>query len=366
MKENSLRGSLAQIPLPQLLFHIRQKEMSGRLAIQREKDEKDLYFEKGNLILERSSFPEEDFLKTLVRKKILTSLEQTGCENHALQNKVSIPKALIECGLLSPSYLWKLMEAYFKADVFALFDRAEGSFVFYSESPPASHHRLAVIETRNFILQGIRQMQNSALLEAWLPPEEEFFQIFWPPYLNSLNFEPHEKYLLQVIDKRNLKEIYNSSEIGKKETQKAIFAFLCLGIIEASCGKLDLKVSPELSPSELERILSSFNEKCSYIFKYISKELGPVATNVLEKTLEEIRSHLSPLFQNIELNPDGTLETKSILKKNTHLPSPEDQTNLLRDLNEILAAEVLTVKKTMGNEHESALVKNLEKIGEAN
>jgi len=366
MEENSLQGNLAQIPLPQLLFRIGQKERSGRLFIQREKGEKYLYIEKGNMVIQRSTFPEKDFLKTLVRKKIVTSEEQTRCESFVNQRKVSFLKSLMECGILSPSRLWKFMENYFKASVFALFDWNEASFLFDPESPPQSDQHLAVLEIRNFILQGIRQMQNFALIEAWLPPEDDSFLIFSPPYFHLLSFEPHEKYLLQTIDKRNLKEIYNSSEIGKKETQKVIFAFLCLGIIGASSGKLDLNVSSDLSPSELKRILSAFNEKCSYTYKYISKEIGPVALNVLEKTLEEIRPNLSPLFQKIELNPDGTFETKSILKINKNLLSREDQTNLLRDLNEILAAKVLTVKKTLGSEHESALVKNLEKIGEAN
>lgn len=363
MEENSFQGNLNQIPLPRLLFLIWQKENSGLLLIQREKEKKDLYFEKGNLFIERSSFPEKDFLKTLVRKKIMTVDQQKRCESHASQNKVSLLKALIECHVLSPSQLWKLIETFFEGQAFALFDWAEASFLFDLQALEG-HLRLSRIETPNFILQGIRQMRNFALIEAWLPPENEYAQILSPPHLHLLSFKPHEIYLLQAIDKSSLKEVYDSSEIGKKETQKAIFTFLCLGIIGTSSGKFDLRSSPEFSAQAVERILSSFNEKCSYIYKYISKEIGPVALNVLEKTLEEVKSNLSPLFQEIELNPDGTFETKSILKTNRNLCGREELTDLLRDLNEILAAEVLTVKKTLGNEHESSLVKNLEKIGE--
>ena len=53
----------------------------------------------------------------------------------------------------------------------------------------------------------------------------------------------------------------------------------------------------------------------------------------------------------------------SLLKAKISLFSEEDRKVLLRDLNEILAAEVLAVKKTLGNEHESALIENLKEQG---
>jgi hypothetical protein len=42
----------------------------------------------------------------------------------------------------------------------------------------------------------------------------------------------------------------------------------------------------------------------------------------------------------------------------------ESRKQFIRVLNEILMAEVLAVKKALGNAHEAGVVKSLEKIGE--
>lgn len=125
------------------------------------------------------------------------------------------------------------------------------------------------------------------------------------------------------------------------------------------------KTSSDKHPHlEFDKIVDVFNDKFSYIYKYISKELGPVAFNVVEKCLEETKFHLSPLFREIKFDAEGRIEINSIPKANITFASGEAKMNLIKDLNEILAAEVLVVKKNLGNEHESLLIKNLEKIGE--
>lgn len=122
----------------------------------------------------------------------------------------------------------------------------------------------------------------------------------------------------------------------------------------------------EYSELKVDKILDGFNEKFSYIYKYISKELGPVALNTIEKCLEETKSYLSPLLQEIKVTSSGRIDMSPIFKTNLIFSSKKTQMNLIKDLNEILVAEVLAVKKNLGNEHESVVVKNLKKIGEKN
>ena len=60
---------------------------------------------------------------------------------------------------------------------------------------------------------------------------------------------------------------------------------------------------------------------------------------------------------------DGKVEFQSVLKSNIIISDRETRQGLIKSLNEILAAEILAVKKTLGNDSESTLIKNLEKIG---
>ena len=361
------QGSFDKIPFSKLLSHIWHSERSGRLEIKKGTAEKRLDFKKGNIIIEKDSFDVKFFFKTLIEKKILNSSSLKKCENFSAKNKTSLMKASIELGILSPSQLWKFMEDFIKEDFFPLFDCSQAEYFFDQKHLPQEAFIIFSISTLNLILQGVRQMQNFDLIKSHIPQGAEPLQILSPDNLNKVNLEPPEEYLFNLIaNNKNLKDIYDFSELGKKETQKIVFVFFCLGALGLPQMKTQSQSPQEFSPAEVYKILDAFNSKCSYIFKYISKEIGPVALNVLEKCIEDTKPNISPFFQNIKLGLDGRIETNSILKTNISVPGKENQRTLLRDLNEILAAEILAVKKTLGNDHESMLVKNLEKTGELN
>ena len=365
MQDFRPQGNLKDIPFPHLLFRLWESEKSGHLKVKNEDFENHLYFSKGNIAVDRGFFPGKDFLKIQVEKNILDLSLVEECERYAHQNKCTLVKALHELGPLSSSRIWTLMEDYIRANCFPLFDCLQAEYLFETEYLPRLTEILFTIPTPGFILQGIRQMANYDNIKAHIPQENESIQISSPEYLNSLNLESPEKYVLASLEKtKSLKNIYNLSELGEKETQKIIFALYSLGLIEPSQKKRqeDLRQQPSLA--EVDKILDAFNQKFSYIYKFVSKKLGPVAYNVIEKCLEETKPDLSSLFQNIKFDSKGKIEKHSLLKTNMSLINGETRMNLIKDLNEILASEVLAVKKNLGNEHESLLIKNLEKIGE--
>lgn len=365
MDKNQLKGDFSTTPFPQVLFHIWRTEKTGTLTIKGGKSQEKIPFKKGNIVGELASFPEGPFLQSLVEKEIIDShaLEE-GKGDEAGKNSSAIT-ALIERGLISPSRLWQFMEDFFKQELFSLFDLPSAEYSFKSENVAYESQLLKENQTIHLILQGIRQMRNNGSIEAHLPQEFEILETLNPTFLNKLHLEPYEKYVLALVDNtKSLKSIYEESKAGKRETQKCIYAFLMLGIVSTHPQREGKKHFAEFSPEEFEKILSAFNTKLGYIFKYISKEIGPVAYNTLSKCLDEIKPHLGPSFKELELRPDGSITVKSFLKMNISLPSDERWKNLTHGLNEILVAEVLAVKKTLGNTHESLLVENLEKMGE--
>ena len=121
--------------------------------------------------------------------------------------------------------------------------------------------------------------------------------------------------------------------------------------------------TPELHAAAPGKILDALNEKCAYIHKYITKQIGPLAHTIIGNCLDEIKPGLGPLFQKMKLLPDGRIEVDSAMSATVnHLPQDMFK-SLVKGYDEILVAEVLAVKKSLGGIHESALVKNLEKIG---
>ncbi|MEE9500750.1 MAG: DUF4388 domain-containing protein [Candidatus Aminicenantaceae bacterium] len=367
MEQIWMHGKLGENHFSQLLLRIWKTEGSGRLEITKKSIDKRTAFHKGQLVIIKDFLDEEAFCDSLHKTKVLDSPSLKRCTKHAKDHKTSLLKTLIELAILTPVQLWDALEEYQREDLLPVFDWEQGEYFFDTEKPIHEHKILLRIHTPGFILDGIRHMKNEALLKSLAPEESKPVERLFPDSPESITLSTPEMYVISLIDTpKSLKHIYTTSELGYGETQKIICSLISLGFIGFPQKKKAGQVSPEIPKSEIYRILELFNEKCSFIFKYISKEIGPVALNILEKCLEDAKPSLSPIFEKARLGPAGKVETKSILKGGISLSREEFKVQVLNGLNDILVTEVLAVKRTLGNEHESTLVNHLKKIGEWN
>jgi hypothetical protein len=367
MPEEIRRGNLTTTSLPQVIFRIWEKRDSGRLLVQNEESEMPLFFIDGDLALAEGSFSGEKFLKRLLSVHALTALQAEDCAGFARENSVSYPRALVERGIIPPSRVWESLAEFWMEELFAVFDWTGADLTFDTGATLPDAQVYALVPTPAIVLRGIRRMRKIELIGAYLPAETEALQLLSPVHADHLHLAPHEKHVLGLLRVTpRLSDLYAQSQAGKRETQKAVFAFLTLGLAGLSPTPHQSKPSPELTSAGLEKIWSDFNDKCSYIYRYISKEIGPVGLSVLEKSLEDIRLRLAPPFQGLELRADGRVEFSPFPLMSLNLFTEETRKYFIRVLNEILTAEVLAVKKTLGDAHEAGVVKSLERIGEPN
>lgn len=359
-----LEGSFLETPFPRLIFTIWQKEGSGRLHVHKGEDNKTIYFDKGRIVIEREALSEKDFLAALVKKKILPADKVRQCVRYAGAHAISHIRALSELGLISPLPLWNLMESFFVRRLFSFFDWQEGRYAFEPGLSLAGGERLGLLPAHEVLLQGIRQMKESRFIERNLPEENDPIYVSTPYFLHLLNLEPHERYALDVLHHApNLRAFYERCEMGRKAAQKTLFAFVCLDILAVPEKTLSARPTPDAPAIEPEKILDALNEKCSYIHRYITKQIGPLARTILGNCVEEVKPGLGPLFQKMRLLPDGRIEVDAAMSATAGHLAEEIFNGLVKGYGEILTAEVLAVKKSLGGAHETALVKNLEKIG---
>jgi hypothetical protein len=367
MAEELWHGNLTTTSLPQVIFRIWDKRDSGRLTVQSEEARISLYFINGDMALAEGTFSAEGFLKKLLSIQALTALQAEDCAGFARENSVSYPRALIERGIIPPSGVWESLAEFWMEELFAVFDWTGADLTFDPGATVPDAQVYALVPTPAIVLRGIRRMKKIDLIGAYLPAETEALQLLSPVHADHLHLAPHEKYVLGLLRVTpRLSDLYAQSQAGKRETQKAVFAFITLGLAGLSPTPNQAKPSPELTSAGLEKIWSDFNDKCSYIYRYISKEIGPVGLSVLEKSLEDIRLRLAPPFQGLELRADGRVEFSPFPLMSLALFTEETRKYFIRVLNEILTAEVLAVKKALGNAHEAGVVKSLERIGEPN
>jgi len=360
-------GSLIGLSVPRLLFNFGLSKRSGRLSVRGPKDSRVVFIDRGHLILDCEAVPEQTLKVRLLASGLLDQTSLEACEAQASAERRPLLQAVFEKGGARPEAVWGLLEDVFKSKLFALFDEPVAEYEFEPGQAPPDADALSFLPIPGLLLEGLRRMTNDELIRSSLPDGTEILQVLGPSEVDRSGLAPHERYLLSAIGKgRSLDELRVQSRLGPRETDRTLFLLLCLGLAGRPASKDPAWSGRELSPSELDRLMEAFRDKSTAIFKYISKELGPFARTVLGKALEEIKPALGPLFESIELLEDGTIEFKSPLKININLLTEDSQAELARGLTEILSAEILAVKKSLGNDHEAALVKNLEKVGEWN
>jgi hypothetical protein len=355
------KGNLSKIPFSFLLFQLWNSGSTGLLNLEKERKKRSLHFLDGEIILPGSGIQMESLYEYLKGQENIEPSRLKKAQEYVVKGSSSPVRALIERGVIKPDRLWASLREFLLDMYVPVFDWEEGPYGFDSIKV-ARTDILARVSTPEMIVHGVRKMENFKLIQSRLPEKNASFQ-FLPDSVEKDRLQPEELYIYEKINSQtDLKSLYGWSELGEKGTQKVLFLLMSLGYTTRAQISDQTQEKDPGKPLEMKKALSDLNEKSAYVFKYMSKEIGPVAHNVLEKSLDEIRGYLSPVFKDIRFDQDGRFDENKIFERVARSGDPQTQEDMYRDMSEILAAVVLAIKSTLGDEHEAQLFKNLNKL----
>lgn len=357
----------ARAPMARVLAEIWRQGLSGSLYARAGGVPKCLSFERGFLTLDSVSFEEKDFLRFLLTAGQADLIALTRVEELAQRSGGSSLRALAEIPLFTPERLWELLERYAREEALALVAEAGAEREFHTRSGPPARVYVEAIDVPSLLLETVRKAGDAAALDRVLPAPDEAIRRLPAFSPDAFALSLVERYVLGLLDPpKTAAEVCAESDAGEAGTRRALCALLLVGLAGTAAPKpKTARLAGDLSLAAMDRILGQFNAKCAFVLKYVTKEIGPVAFNLIGKAVDEVRGRLDPALQGAELKPDGRLELKSPLRVNANIVGDDCRASMLRSMDEVLAAEVLMVKRTLGPEHESALVRSLERFGEA-
>lgn len=360
-----VRENLALVPFAKVLAEVWQRELSGTLLIRADNFIRGFAVEKGLVALDSRLFPETDFLGHLMTSGLADLISLNSAKETARAEGVPLVRALVENGLVEPGRLWKSMEDLLRQELFLLFDRDEGLVELEPrEEPPAACY-VRVLEMPALIMEGIRKMKNAKVIDRFLPGDGEQVTPLSPLFLHRIRLAGHERYFLELLDgAKSVGELLASSDLGLEHSRRLLFAFVVLGVVGTVGPRRRTSALSDPATADIEKLFGAFNAKFSYVYKYLSKEIGPVAASVIERAVEEARPQLDSSFSGMKLLPDGRIELKASLRLNISLMGEAGRKSLLRSMDELLLAEILAVKRILGPSHEAVLVRDLERAGE--
>ena len=114
----------------------------------------------------------------------------------------------------------------------------------------------------------------------------------------------------------------------------------------------------KVPPSEdLKKIIDKYNQCFSFIYRSLYKEIGPIAENILEKYISDVKENLPEAFESVTLKKDGSLNLENIIS-NINFGLEE----FVHRLDEFLIAMIYAVKRTLGQKYESYVVKTINEM----
>jgi hypothetical protein len=358
----------ARAPIARILAEIWRQGLSGTLYARTGGVPKGVSFERGSLVLDSVSFEEKDFLRFLLTSGETDLIGLTRVEEHAQKTGASALRALAELSLIEPERLWALLRSYARSEVLGLVESGAVEREFHSRSGPPARVYVEGIDVPGLLLEGARRLkEGDAAIAAVLPAPGDVVRRLPAFSPEAFGLSLTEKYVLGLLDPpKPLGEVCAVSDVGDAATRRALVALILLGLAGTVAAKpKTAKLGGDLALAGMDRLLGVFNAKCAFLFKHLSKEVGPVAFNLVGKALEEVRGRLDPVFQSAELGADGRFVVKSPIRVNANIVGDDCRRSMLRSMDEVLAAEVLLVKRTLGPEQEAAVVRSLDKLGEA-
>ena len=352
-----LKGQLSQLPLPEILQWLRTSSSTGVLTLVAGGARKALYVKQGRVVFASSNLPNDRLGEILIREGKIT-VEEYEASIKAISKGKRQGKALVEMGALSPKDLWEGVQFQVKEIVYSIFLWEDGQFHFEESLLPEKERITVDLDIQDLILAGLRRVDAGGRVQAHYPEGDSVLERATSQVPAAL--EDYEVHVLKLIDgERSVLDICRESEIGDNETMKTLYGLVSTGVARVK-GKKVVTLDQDFVPVDtIYSVLDSFNQMYEHIFKYMVREVGPIAENVLEKYLGTLRDGRKDVFGGVKLQKDGTLDIAVIERNLNKFPEEQRRGLLVDGLNELLYAELLAIKRTLGAEHEAAIVKAL-------
>ncbi len=354
------RGRLSKISLPQVMASLRERKSTGVLSLVNAGVHKSVYFKDGNVVFAASSLTQDRLGEVLLRGGKISADEYLRLSSH-IRGGQRLGKALVEGGVLSPKDLWWAIEQQVREIVWSIFSWEDGYFHFEEDDRPNREKITVDLDVEALIVEGIRRIDGSGPVQEHFLAMESVLQRTKRD--TPLELEPHENHVIELVDGvRTIEEACRESEIGEAETRKVLHAYVSVGVLKPKSQEGSKSGEATDDGDDYAGMIELYNEMYRYLFRHMSGEVGPIAEIILEKYLNELKDRPDSLFERVRLQRDGSLDPEQLGENVLQLEAAKRKNELVEALNELLYAELLAVKRTLGASHESQLIQAFQKM----
>ncbi|MBI1950742.1 MAG: DUF4388 domain-containing protein [Acidobacteria bacterium] len=354
--EMEFRGRLKALSCADILDFLRVLNRRGLLSFSGEGASIGLYLRDGRIV-HASSTRSTDRLSDLLVRWGLISSEQYDQVMRRAAGGERLGKALVDGGGPSPRDLVQARLRQVAQIAVSLFEWEDGEFVFSEGESPQDEGVEVGLPIDTVLVEGIRSVRNLALFRRRMPFDDWIFEaIPGAEGRRGVVLDPHEAYVLRLVDgRRSLGEIGATSEFGEPETLRALFLLHILGCLKMK-GQAAAEAGAAASDG-LDGLVRRYNDMFGLVYQYLMKEVGPISDHLLGRALRDLEGSHPALFHRASLGGDGTVDPGLLRQNLGALARRPPRDALIEGLNELLYAELLIVRRTLGPQHEGRILR---------
>jgi hypothetical protein len=349
-EELSIRGSLSESSLPELLASISRSKETGILNFHDAGRWKAIYFKDGRIIYAMSN-AQDDRLGEFLLKTGKVTVRQFLEASKLIQPDKKLGAVLVEQGIITPDDLFVAIHRYAEAIVYSLFDWVRGEYEFVIKDLSAEGPMVLDLDSANVILEGIRRLKDYTRVYAGVGPLETILRPTGSAdgLVHRLNLDEDESQVLSLVNGRlNVEQILAMSYLPNFETLRILFGLLAAGVLERGGTGESQRRGIELE-YELQEIVDHYNRSFESVASFLrAKVEEDEALELTDHVMGDVGKQFPLLFEGVELGTAGRVDFDQLLQNLGDRPHEAKKAVLVDGLNELTYALLLEIGRRYG------------------
>jgi len=360
-EELTIRGSLSESSLPELLASISRSKETGILNFHDAGRWKAIYFKEGRIIYAMSN-AQDDRLGEFLLKEGKITVRQFLEASKLIQPDKKLGAVLVEQGIITPDDLFVAIHRHAEAIVYSLFHWTRGEYEFVIKDLTAEGPMVLDLNSENVILEGIRRLKNFTRMYAAVGPLETVLSRSdnADNLIYKLSLDEDESQVLSLVDGRlNVEQIIAMSYLPNFETLRILFGVLAAGVLERGAAEDTEKRGIELE-YELEGVVDHYNRNFEHVSRFVHEKLDEDRALAFgEGAMAEVAKQFPLLFDGVELGTAGRVDFDQLLQNLGDKPHEAKKAVLVDGLNELTYALLLHVGREFSKDEQESVATSI-------
>lgn len=360
-EELTIRGSLSESSLPELLASISRSKETGILNFHDAGRWKAIYFKEGRIIYAMSN-AQDDRLGEFLLKSGKITVRQFLEASRMIQADKKLGAVLVEQGIITPDDLFVAIHRHAEDIVYSLFEWTRGEYEFVIKDLSAEGPMVLDLDSGNVVLEGIRRLKDFTRIYAGVGPLETVLRRTEnsESQLHKINLDEDESQVLSLVNARlNVEQILAMSYLPNFETLRILFGLVAAGALERGGTDEAEKRGIELE-YELEEVVDHYNRNFESVCRFLEERLDPdQALAFTEEVMGEVSKQFPLLFEGIELGTAGRVDFDQLLQNLGDRPHEAKKAILVDGMNELTYGLLLEIGRRLGKAEQESVATSI-------